>query len=190
MKNARSPAREAVIREREALAATTSLGVGATWAGALYWVFVGAYLAWRGTHRGSLAVVLVAGMLLVYPIGYALTHAAGGDLLARRHPWGGIVRTLWVTEFVGWPILGVLWIQAPHLVVFGLAASLGMHFIPFAWLYRFGPYAALAVWSVLGACFAQVFLAAAASRVIPIGMSIGYALAAISAHRVIARMRS
>jgi len=71
--------------------------------------------------------------------------------------------------------------------VFGLATSLGMHFIPFAWLYRFGPYAALAVWSVLGASLAQVFLAADASRVIPIGMGIGYALAAFGAHRAMAK---
>jgi hypothetical protein len=175
-------------RQRDTLASTTKLGVGATWAGCAYWIFVAVTLAWLGSTRASLGWVLVIGFIGVYPLGYVLNRAAGGDLLAREHPWGGLVRVLWASELVGWPILVVLLIKAPHLVLFGLAASLGAHFIPFAWVYRFWPYAALGVFSVLWASGAQVFLEPRVASFIPIGMGLGYALSAMAAHRAIRKL--
>lgn len=171
-------------RQRRTLAWTTKLGIGATWAGCAYWLVVAAVLGWAGSTRASLGGVLVIGFL-VYPLGYLLNRAAGGDLLARRHPWGGLVRVMWASELVGWPILVVLLIKAPQLVLFGLAAALGAHFIPFAWIYRFWPYAALGVFSIVWASLAQVFLEHHVASVIPVGISAGYALSALAAQREI-----
>lgn len=172
---------------RDTLAATTKFGIGATWAGALFWLFAAVTLAWLGHSRGSLGLLLGVGLLVVYPLGYALTRAAGGDLLACKHPWGGLVRALFATELIGWPIMVVILLAAPHLVLFGLAASLGAHFIPFAWIYRFPPYAILGIWSVLWASLAQLLLQPHVAIVIPVGMGVGYALAALAAHREIRR---
>lgn len=172
--------------QRDTLAWTTRLGIGATWGGALYWLLVAAVLAWTGNTRIALAAVLAVGFL-VYPLGYLLNRAAGGDLLARGHPWGGLVRVMWASELVGWPILVVLLLKAPQLVLFGLAAALGAHFIPFAWIYRFWPYAALGVFSIAWACLAQLWLEAHVASVIPLGMGAGYALAAMAARRAIRR---
>jgi hypothetical protein len=179
----------ATFSERDSLAATTRLGVGATWAGALYWAFVAIALAAVGHTRATLALVLLVGVF-VYPVGYVLNRAVKGDLFARRHPWGGLVRSTFAAEIAGWPIVAVMWFQAPQLVLFTLAASLGAHFIPFAWIYRFWPYAALGVWSVLWAAIVQLAMAPWVAIATPIGMSIGYTLAAVAAHRRIRAMRA
>lgn len=172
----------ATFADRQSLASNTALGVGATWAGSLYWLFLAAYLAWFGSTRATLGIALLVGLVVVYPLGYAINLRAGGDLFARDHPWGGLVRAIFATELVSWPILGVVWLQAPELVVFTLATSLGAHFIPLAWIYRFVPYALLGVFSVLWASLAQLLLDAHAG-VLAAGTGVAYVMAAIAAHR-------
>lgn len=172
--------------ERATLARLTRRGIGATVAGIFFWAVVAALATWSELPVRTQAWAMLGAAILVYPVGYLVNRAMGGDLLARGHPLGGLVRTLAATEGLGWAVTAVFALLAPALVPFAMAAMAGAHFLPFAWLYRSPAYAVLGVASVTGAAIAQVAVPDLATRVIPIGMVVGYTLATIAVSREVA----
>lgn len=169
--------------DRTSLARVTRRGIGATVAGIFFWAVVVAITTWSEWPPRTQGWAMLGVAILVYPVGYLLNRAMGGDLLARGHPLGGMVRTLAATEGLGWAVTAVFVLQAPALVPFSMAAMAGAHFIPFAWLYRSTAYAVLGVASVLVAALLQVLLPDLAPRAIPASMVVGYALATIAVAR-------
>jgi hypothetical protein len=169
--------------DRATLARVTRRGIGATIAGIFFWAAAVALTTWSGLPVRTQGWALLCVAILVYPAGYLINRALGGDLLARGHPLGGIVRTLGATEGLGWAVTGVFVLQAPTLVPFAMAAMAGAHFLPFAWLYRSRAYAVLGAASVTGAALLQILLPDLAPRAIPASMVVGYALATIAVAR-------
>lgn len=168
---------------RDALAEVTFSGVGATLAGALFWGAISATLLANGLSEGALAWATALGAIAVYPVGFLLNRQLGGDLLARGHPWAGLIWTLGATQLLGWVTVAVLFAQAPRLVPFGIATLVGAHFLPYAWLYRSAPYAALGGTSVVGVGIAQIAWPRVAPLCIAIGMTAGMAIVALVERR-------
>lgn len=166
------------VAVRDALAEITLGGVGATFAGALFWAAVAVALLWHGLSSDALAWAVAVGGIAVHPVGYVLNRQLGGDVLARGHPWASLIWTLGVTQLLGWVTVWVLFAQAPALVPFGVATLVGAHFLPFAWLYRSVPYALLGAATVVGVGVAQLLLDNAAPLPIAVGMAVSMAMAA------------
>jgi hypothetical protein len=164
---------------RSSLAWTTRRGVGMTFAGGLYWFAMAAVTHWAGFDAGALAIFLCVATVLVYPLGYWLNTLAGGDLLARGHPLGGLVRLLGASQALGWPMLGILCVRDPPLVPFALAALLGAHFVPFGWLYRLPLYGAMGAGSIVVAALLQWLQPATAPVAIPLAMGTAYTVTAL-----------
>lgn len=130
----------------------------------------------HGLSVDALAWATVVGGVAMHPVGLLLNRQLGGDLLARGHPWAGLIWTLGATQLLGWMTVAVLFNQAPALVPFGIATLVGAHFLPFAWLYRSAPYAVLGTVSVVGVGAMQLAWDQAAA--LPIAVSMALAMAA------------
>jgi len=164
---------------RGSLLQQTRRGIGMTLASCLYWLGLAAAVAWAGLSPGALIAFFLVATLVVYPLGWALNRACRGDLLARGHPLAPLVLVLGLTQALGWPTLGLIVVQAPWLLAFALAALLGTHFLPYAWLYRSPSYALLGTGSVLLAALLQWRWPAQANLAIPLAMAACYALATL-----------
>lgn len=168
---------------RDSLARGTRQGIGMTLASCAYWAGLAGVVAWAGFGPRALALFFLVATLLVYPLGWAINRACGGDLLARGHPLAPLVWVLGATQALGWPTLGVVFLQAPTLLAFALAALLGAHFLPYGWLYRSPSYYALGIGSVLLAALLQWRDPRGANLAIPLAMLACYALATFGVWR-------
>lgn len=169
---------------REQVACVARRGIGMTLAAVAYWLALAAVSAWAGLRPGPLGVFFLVASALVYPLGYALNRAAGGDLFARGHPFAGFIKTMFATQLLMFPLMLAVFLQARPLLAFVLAALLGAHFLPYAWLYRSRTYALLGGGTLLLAAALHLVSPARANVVIPLAMALCYAIAAAVVIRV------
>lgn len=168
---------------RDSLARDTRRGIGMTLASCAYWTGLAGVVAWAGFAPRTLALFFLVATALAYPFGWWLNRACRGDLLARGHPLARLVWVLGATQALGWPTLGIVFVQTPALLAFALAALLGAHFLPYGWLYRSPSYYALGIGSVLLAALLQWRWPARANLAIPLAMLACYALASLGVWR-------
>jgi hypothetical protein len=161
----------------------TRRGVGMTFAAAGFWLAMAAASAFAGLDAGALALFFVVAGALVYPAGYLLDRALGGDLLARGTALRGLVGAITVSQVLGWPMLVALLVFEVPLVAFALAAMIGVHFLPYGWLYRAPGYHALGIASVAVGSALQAFAPAQANTLIPLAMAALYAVAGAAVWR-------
>src|SRR6476469_5028647 len=69
----------------------TRRGVGMTLASAVFWLAMAVVAAFAGLAAARIGLFFVIGGALVYPGGYLLNRAFGGDLTARGSEFRGIV---------------------------------------------------------------------------------------------------
>ncbi|HEY4556063.1 MAG TPA: hypothetical protein VIG68_06470 [Lysobacter sp.] len=168
---------------RWTLVRITRRGVGMTFAAAGFWLAMAAVAAFAGLDPAMLALVLAVGGALVYPAGYLLNRALGGDLLARGSELRGLVGAITVGQALGWPLLVALLALEVRVVAFALAGMLGAHFLPYGWLYHAPGYYVLGIASVAVGAAAQAFAPAQANLLIPLAMAVLYAGCAGWVHR-------
>ena len=153
-------------------------GVGMTLAAVPFWAAMAGLAAFAGLDPAALALFFVIAGALVYPAGYLLNRALGGDLTARGSEFRGIVGAITLGQALGWPLIVALLAMEVRLVAFALAAMLGAHFLPYGWLYRAPAYYALGVASVVVAALLQALAPASANVTIPAAMALLYAATA------------
>jgi hypothetical protein len=165
------------------VARITRRGIGMTAAACLYWFGLALVTAFLGLQPQALAAFFVIATAVVYPLGWLLDRACGGDLFARGHPLSGLIAMLAATEALGFPMMALLFRDQPALLAFALAAMLGAHFVPFGWLYRSPAYYALGIGTVLLSAVMQWRLPARAPLLIPVAMTLCYVLAVAAVWR-------
>jgi hypothetical protein len=161
----------------------TRRGIGMTFAAIGFWVAMAAVSAFAGLDAGALGLLFVIGGVLVYPAGYLLDRALGGDLLARGAALRGLVGAITVGQMLGWPVLVALLVLEVPLVAFALAAMLGAHFLPYGWLYHAPAYYALGIASVAIGAALQALAPVHANTLIPLAMAALYAAAGTAVWR-------
>lgn len=165
------------------VARITRRGIGMTAAACLYWLGLALVTGFAGLRPQALAAFFVIATAVVYPLGWLLDRACGGDLFARGHPLSGLIAMLAATEALGFPMMALLFRDEPALLAFALAAMLGAHFVPFGWLYRSPAYYALGIGTVLLSAALQWGLPERAPLLIPLAMTLCYALAVAAVWR-------
>jgi GNAT superfamily N-acetyltransferase len=165
------------------VARVTRRGIGMTIAACLYWLGLALITALAGLQPQVLAAFFLVATVLVYPLGWLLDRACGGDLFARGHPLSGLLAMLAATEALGVPMMAVLLRDEPGLLAFALAAMLGAHFVPFGWLYQSPAYYTLGIGTVVLSALLQWWLPARAPLLIPVAMTLCYALAVFAVWR-------
>jgi hypothetical protein len=130
--------------ERDRMIVATKMGIGMPMAGLLYWVGV-AFLLRSGLPMRSALVWCFVLTGPVFPVGYALTRAFGGDLFAKSRTLTPIGVQLAALQLFFWPIIVVVFRNAPEWTPFTLAVLFGSHFLPYGWMYRSRAYPFLSV---------------------------------------------
>lgn len=160
---------------RDGIARITRRGIGMPIAGLLYWLAVAALGASLPPQRAALYAFFATGA--VFPLGWALTRALGGDLFAKGHPLNGLGGTLNGVQFCYWPVLIAVFFVRPELVPFTMGTLFGSHFLPYGWFYRSRGYALLGLGAPLVATALQLAAPAHAFVAIPLGVAAVHALA-------------
>ena len=162
---------------RDSLARLTQRGIGMTLAACVYWLAMATVAAWAGLDPEALGVFFLVGTVFVYPLGWALNRLFGGDLLARGHPLGGLVRVLGASQLLTWPLVTILFFRDLPVLAYALAALLGAHFLPYGWLYRAWAYYVLGIATVVVGAVLQWWWPQHATLAVPLCMAACYALA-------------
>lgn len=168
---------------RGRLARITRRGVGMTLAAAGFWLAMAGVASFAGFDPARLGLFFVVGGALVYPGGWLLNRALGGDLTAKGSEFRGMVAAITVGQMLGWPVMVALLVLEVRLVAFALAAMLGAHFLPYGWLYRAPAYVALGIASVVVGAALQALLPAQANVAIPASMALLYVAASLAVLR-------
>ena len=164
---------------REQLARITRRGIGMPIAGGVYWLVMAGLGAYSGWGDRLLSLALFFGTGAIFPLGWALTRAFGGDLMEKRHPLAGLGMTLNFVQLAYWPVVIAVFARDPRLVPLAMGALFGSHFLPYGWLYRSRGYAALGIGSVVVATALHLLAPASVFTVIPLGMAACYFVAAV-----------
>jgi len=137
------PSFEALVAERDRLGRLTRRGIGMPIAGMLYWLAV-ALLVRRLPQSTSLVwAFILTGP--VFPVGAALTRLLGGNLFAKSPALTPLGLQLAALQLFFWPVVIVVFRQAPDWTPFTLAVLFGSHFLPYWWLYGSRAYALLSI---------------------------------------------
>jgi hypothetical protein len=86
-------------------------------------------------------------------VGVFLTRLVGGALFAKSQALTSLGLLLALTQSFYWPVVIVVFRQAPDWTPFAMAVLFGSHFLPYAWFYR--EVTALVAKSRAGAAFAE-----------------------------------
>jgi len=133
---------DAITAEQLRLSILTRKGIGMPMAGLLYWVVVGFVLRRFEPGPGLVYCFVLTGP--VFPIGYGLTRAMGGDLFAKSRTLTPLGLQLAALQLFYWPILILVYHSARAWTPWAMALLFGSHFLPYMWLYRSRAYGFLA----------------------------------------------
>lgn len=129
--------------ERDHLARLTRKGIGMPIAGMCYWLAVAALVRALPQPRALVLSFVITGA--VFPLGALLTRLMGGDLFAKSPTLTPLGLQLAAVQLFYWPVIVVVFRNAPEWTPFTMAVLFGSHFLPYAWLYRSRGYGFLAV---------------------------------------------
>ncbi|HUL74710.1 MAG TPA: hypothetical protein VLT86_16485 [Vicinamibacterales bacterium] len=131
----------ALNAERRRISTTSKRGIGMPAAGLLFWLAA----AWLTRRFPAPQAVLYTFFLtgLVFPVGVALTRAAGGNLFTRSAGLTPLGLQLAALQAFFWPIIILVYRLSPEWTPWAMAILFGAHFLPYAWLHRSRAYAFL-----------------------------------------------
>lgn len=137
------PTLEALSVERARLGRLTRRGIGMPIAGMLYWLAVAVLVRRFPVHTALVWAFILTGP--VFPVGVALTRLMGGNLLAKSPSLTPLGIQLAALQLFFWPVVVVVFHQAPEWTPFTLAVLFGSHFMPYWWLYGSRAYLVLSI---------------------------------------------
>jgi hypothetical protein len=159
---------------RSDLARRTRRGIGMPLTGALWWLGLAALGSSFPARTANLVAFFATGA--VFPIGWLLTRACGGDLMARS-PLTALGMQLNFVQFAYWPVLIAVHYAQPQLVPFTFAVLFGSHFMPYGWYYRSAGYLLLGIGAPLAATLMQIFAPQASHGGLPLALAAVHLLA-------------
>ena len=127
--------------ERQRVSTITQRGIGMPAAGLLFWLAVTWLIHVFPAPRAVLYSFFLTG--LVFPVGVALTRAAGGNLFSKSAGLTPLGLLLAALQAFFWPIIILIYTLAPEWTPWAMASLFGAHFLPYAWLHRSRAYAFL-----------------------------------------------
>ena len=145
----------AIDAERARMARATARGVGMPIAGMLFWLAMAVLV--RALPLKSALIYSYMATGAVFPLGWALTKALGGDLFAKSETLTPLGMLFNAMQLLFWPVIVLVHRVSPEWVPFVMATLFGSHFLGYAWLYRSRGYAVLSL-GVSGVLTAAVLM--------------------------------
>jgi hypothetical protein len=182
----RDPTLPDFVAERRRLSRATMKGIGMPVAGLLYWIAAAFVLRSFPMETALVWCFIMTGP--VFPIGYAITKACGGDLFAKSTTLTPIGIQLAALQLLYWPIIIVVYRFATEWTPFTLAVLFGSHFLPYGWMYESRAYPFLTI-SVAGVMSVGAVVSGPMYLNVPLLAAACYSIAALMLGREVAALR-
>jgi hypothetical protein len=155
-------------------------------AGLVYWLAVAVILRQLPERTGLVVCFFATGA--VFPLGALITRLAGGDLFAKSTTLTPLGLQLAAVQLFYWPIIVLVFRQAPAWTPFAMAVLFGSHFLPYWWLYRSRAYALLAVLTTVASTVAVLIAHGPLFTNIPLIAATCYTVACVALAREVASL--
>ncbi|MFK4292801.1 hypothetical protein ABH955_000340 [Bacillus sp. RC240] len=160
------------------LAQKTKKGFPVIIAGLLFWIvasITGVLLSER-----QVVWVYLIGMGCVFPFGLMIAAILKIDMFAKGNPLGTLAGVIGGINVLNIPFVLLAYFQFPEWLPFVVAMLIGVHFLPYVWIYESKSYGFLSVGTVLVTSVCGILFAGKGFIVIPMAVTVVYFITLIS----------
>ncbi|KFN03516.1 hypothetical protein D0U04_19810 [Bacillus clarus] len=167
-----------VSEAKRDLAQKTKRGLPVVLAGLLFWII--ATITGVLLSEKQVVWVYLIGMGCVFPFGLMLAAVFKIDMFAKGNLLGTLGGVIGAINVLNIPLVLLAYFQIPQWLPFVVAVLVGVHFLPYVWIYESKSYGVLSVGTVLVTSVCGIFFAEKGFIVIPIAVSIVYLVTLMS----------
>ncbi|PGM90813.1 DUF7010 family protein [Bacillus cereus] len=160
------------------LAQKTKKGFPVIIAGLLFWIV--ASITGVLLSEKQVVWVYLIGMGCVFPFGLMLAAILKIDMFAKGNPLGTLAGIIGGINVLNIPFVLLAYFQFPEWLPFVVAMLIGVHFLPYVWIYESKSYGFLSVGTVLVTSVSGIIFAEKGFIVIPIAVTVVYFITLIS----------
>lgn len=167
-----------ISEARRDLAQKTKRGFPVILAGLLFWSIAsitGVFLSEK-----QVVWVYLIGMGCVFPFGLMLAAVLKIDMFAKGNPLGTLAGVIGGINVLNIPFVLLAYFQFPEWLPFVVAMLIGVHFVPYVWIYESKSYGLLSVGTVLVTSVCGILFAEKGFIVIPMAVTVVYFITLIS----------
>ncbi|EJS06017.1 hypothetical protein IKO_02673 [Bacillus cereus VDM034] len=167
-----------ISEARRDLAQKTKKGFPVILAGLLLWSIAsitGVFLSEK-----QVVWVYLIGMGCVFPFGLMLAAVLKIDMFAKGNPLGTLAGVIGGINVLNIPFVLLAYFQFPEWLPFVVAMLIGVHFVPYVWIYESKSYGLLSVGTVLVTSVCGILFAEKGFIVIPMAVTVIYFITLIS----------
>lgn len=160
------------------LAQKTKRGFPVILAGLLFWSI--ASITGVLLSEKQVVWVYLIGMGCVFPFGLMIAAILKIDMFAKGNPLGTLAGVIGGINVLNIPFVLLAYFQFPEWLPFVVAMLIGVHFVPYVWIYESKSYGLLSVGTVLITSVCGFFFAEKGFIVIPTAVTVVYFITLIS----------
>ena len=135
-----------VSEAKKDLAIKTKRGLPIILAGVLFWIVM-SIMGFVLSEKQVVWVYLI-GMGCVFPFGLMIAAILKIDMFAKGNPLGVLAGLIGGINVLNIPLVLLAYFQFPEWLPFVVAMLIGVHFIPYVWIYESKSYGLLSVGTV------------------------------------------
>ncbi|PEB51880.1 hypothetical protein CON65_15245 [Bacillus pseudomycoides] len=163
-----------VLEAKRDLAKRTKRGLPVVLAGLIFWII--ASIAGSILPEKYTVWVYLIGMGCVFPVGLMLAALLKIDMFAKGNPMGSLGGIIGAINVLNIPLVVFVYFQMPEWLPFTVAVLVGVHFLPYVWIYESKSYGLLSVGTVLVTSICGVLFSEKGFIVIPIAVTAVYVI--------------
>ncbi|MBM6648378.1 hypothetical protein [Bacillus sp. RIT 809] len=160
------------------LAQKTKKGFPVIIAGLLFWIV--ASITGVLLSEKQVVWVYLIGMGCVFPCGLMIAAILKIDMFAKGNPLGTLAGLIGGINVLNIPFVLLAYFQFPEWLPFVVAMLIGVHFVPYVWIYESKSYGLLSVGTVLVTSVCGILFAEKGFTVIPLAVTVVYFITLIS----------
>ncbi|EEL69974.1 hypothetical protein bcere0026_30650 [Bacillus mycoides] len=160
------------------LAQKTKKGFPVIIAGLLFWIV--ASITGVLLSEKQVVWVYLIGMGCVFPFGLMIAAILKIDMFAKGNPLGTLAGVIGGINVLNIPFVLLAYFQFPEWLPFVVAMLIGVHFLPYVWIYESKSYGFLSVGTVLVTSVCGILFAEKGFIVIPMAVTVVYFITLIS----------
>ncbi|MDM5189084.1 hypothetical protein QUF99_17710 [Bacillus sp. DX4.1] len=167
-----------VIDAKRDLARKTKKGIPVVLAGFVFWII--ASVTGILLEEKQTVWVYLIGMGCVFPFGLMLAALLKIDMFAKGNPMGALGGVIGAINILNIPLVLLMYFQMSEWLPFTVAVLVGVHFLPYVWIYESKSYGLLSVGTIVAASICGIFFAEKGYVAIPIAITIVYLVTLVS----------
>lgn len=160
------------------LAQKTKKGFPVIIAGLLFWIV--ASITGVLLSEKQVVWVYLIGMGCVFPFGLMIAAILKIDMFAKGNSLGTLAGVIGGINVLNIPFVLLAYFQFPEWLPFVVAMLIGVHFLPYVWIYESKSYGFLSIGTVLVTSVCGILFAEKGFIVIPMAVTVVYFITLIS----------